>query len=65
MDLSLLSITLNKLAPTNDISFITTSCNCSYPHVSLFNVSFDNFDKLIMIVEQVCSMLNVLLKHQY
>jgi hypothetical protein len=54
MDLSLLSITLNKLAPTNDISFITTSCNCSYPHVSLFNVSFDNFDKLIMIVEQVC-----------
>ncbi len=46
MNLSLLFITLNILAPTNDISFITTSYNCSYPHVSLFNVSIDKFGKL-------------------
>ncbi len=45
-DLSLLSITLNILAPTNDISSITTSCNCSYRHVSLFNESDDKVDKL-------------------
>jgi hypothetical protein len=46
MDLSLLSITLNILATTNDISSITTSCNCSYRHVSLFNESDDKVDKL-------------------
>jgi hypothetical protein len=39
-------ITLNILALTKDISFITISCNCSYQHVSLFkesNYKFDNF----------------------
>ncbi len=33
----MLSITLNILALIIDISYITTSCNCSYWHVSLFN----------------------------
>ncbi len=46
MDLSLLSITLNILTPTNDISSIITSCNCSYRHVSLFNEFDDKFGKL-------------------
>jgi hypothetical protein len=46
IDLSLLSITLNILAPTNDISFMTTSCNCSYRHVNLFNEFHDKFGKL-------------------
>ncbi len=46
MDLSLLFITLNILAPTNDILCITTSCNCSYQHVKLFNESNDKFGKL-------------------
>jgi hypothetical protein len=46
MDLSLLSTTLNILAPINYISSITTSCNYSYPHVSLFNVFIDKFGKL-------------------
>jgi hypothetical protein len=46
MDLNLLSITINILAPTNDISFMTTSCNCSYRHVSLFNEFDDKFGKL-------------------
>jgi hypothetical protein len=39
MDLSLLSI--KHLAPTSDISSMTTNCNCSYQHVNLFN-EFDN-----------------------
>jgi len=46
MDLSLLSITLNILAPTSDISYITTSCNCSYWHVNLFNEFDDKFGKI-------------------
>ncbi len=46
MDLSTLFITLNILTPTNDISSITTNCNYSYWHVSLFNESDDKFDKL-------------------
>ncbi len=46
MDLSLLFIILNILTPTNDISFITTSCNCSYQHVNLFNEFDDKFGKL-------------------
>jgi hypothetical protein len=46
MDFSLLSITLNIQAPTNDISFITTSCNCSYQHVNLFTEFNDKFGKL-------------------
>jgi hypothetical protein len=46
MELSLLFITLNILTPTNDISSITTSCNCSYQHVSLFNEFDDKFCKL-------------------
>jgi hypothetical protein len=46
MDLSLLFITLNILAPTNDISSITMNCNCSYQHVNLFNESDDKFDNL-------------------
>jgi hypothetical protein len=46
MDLSLLYTTLNILAPTSDISSITTSCNFSYQHVSLFNEYDDKFDKL-------------------
>jgi len=37
------SITLNILAPTRDISSITTSYNCSYQHVSLFKESDDKF----------------------
>jgi len=37
---------IKNLAPTNDISFIITSCNCSYQHVSLFNEFDGNFDKL-------------------
>jgi hypothetical protein len=46
MDLSLLYITLNIIAPTNDISFITASCNYSYRHVNLFNVTVDKFGNL-------------------
>jgi hypothetical protein len=46
MDLCLLFITLNILAPTSDISYITTSYNCSYRHVSLFNESNNKFGKL-------------------
>jgi hypothetical protein len=46
MDLNLLSITLNILAPISDISSITTSCNCSYKHVSLFNEFDDKLGKL-------------------
>jgi hypothetical protein len=46
MDLGLLFITLNILAPTSDISSITTNCNCSYQHVSLYNEYDDKFGKL-------------------
>jgi hypothetical protein len=46
MDLRLLFITLNILAPTSDISYITTNYNCSYRHVSLFNESNNKFGKL-------------------
>ncbi len=46
MDLNLSSITLNILTPTSYVSSITTSCNCSYWHVSLFNESDDKFGKL-------------------
>ncbi len=46
MDLSALFITLNILTPTNDISSVTTSCNCSYQHLNLFNESNDKFGKL-------------------
>jgi hypothetical protein len=46
MNLRLLSIPFNILAPINDISSITTSCNCSYQHVSLFNESDDKFGKI-------------------
>jgi hypothetical protein len=46
MDLNLLSITLNIIALTNDISSMTTSCNCSYRHVNPFNESNDKFGKL-------------------
>jgi hypothetical protein len=46
MELSLLLITLNILAPTSDISSITTSCIYSYQHVSLFNEYDDKFAKL-------------------
>jgi hypothetical protein len=46
MDLSLLFITLNILTPTTNISSMTTSCNCSYRHVSLFNESDDKFGKI-------------------
>ncbi len=46
MDLNLLSIRLNILTPTNDISSMTTSYNCSYRHVSPFNEFDDKFGKL-------------------
>jgi hypothetical protein len=46
MDLSLLFITLNIMAPTSDITSITTNYNCSYRHVNLFNEFNDNYDKL-------------------
>jgi len=46
MDLNLLFITLNILAPTSDISSIITSCNCSYQHVNLFDESYNKFGKL-------------------
>jgi len=46
MDLSLLSMIINILTPTSDISSITTSCNYSYQHLSLFNESDDKFGKL-------------------
>jgi hypothetical protein len=46
MDLSLLSIILNILAPTIDIPSITTSWNCSYQHVNQFNEYDDKFGKL-------------------
>jgi len=46
MDLSLLFITLNILTPTTNISSMTTSCNCSYWHVSLFNEFDDKFGKI-------------------
>jgi hypothetical protein len=46
MDFSLLFTTLNILAPRNDISSITTSSNCSYRHVTLFDESNDKFGKL-------------------
>jgi hypothetical protein len=45
MDFNLLSITLiNILVPMSDISSIII-CNCSYQHVSLFNVFNDTFVK--------------------
>ncbi len=65
MDLSLLSITLNIWTPTNNISSITTSCNFSYWHVSIFNEFDDKFGKLNKYCWTICSMLNVLLNHQY
>ncbi len=43
---NLLFITLSILTPTNDISSNTTSCNCSYQHVNLFNELNDKFGKL-------------------
>jgi hypothetical protein len=46
MDLNLLFIIINILTLTSDISSITTSCNCSYQHVSLFNESNDKFGEL-------------------
>jgi hypothetical protein len=46
MDLNILIIRLNIIVPTSDISSITTSCNCSYRHVSLFNEHDDKFGKL-------------------
>jgi len=46
MDLNLLSITLNILTPTSDISSMTTICNYSNRHVSLFNESNDKFGKV-------------------
>jgi hypothetical protein len=46
MDFNLLSITLNILAPISDISSITTSYNCSYQLVNLYNVFIDKFGKL-------------------
>jgi hypothetical protein len=46
MDFSLLSITLNILAPIGHISFITISCIFSYQHVNLFNEFDDKFGKL-------------------
>jgi hypothetical protein len=46
MDLSLLFLTLNILAPKNDISSIATNYNCSYRHVNLFNEYDDKFGKL-------------------
>jgi hypothetical protein len=46
VDLNLLFITLYILATTNVISFMTTSCNCSYQRVSLFIEFDDKFDKL-------------------
>ncbi len=60
---NLLSKTLNILALINDISSITTSYNCLYQHVSLFNEFNDKFGKL----DQDCwiGMFNVLLNHQY
>jgi hypothetical protein len=65
MDLSLLSITLiNILTPMSDISSLII-CNCSYWHVSLFNVFNDTFGKQITIVGHVCLTLYVLLNNQY
>jgi len=51
------SITLNILAPTRDVSSITTSYNCSYWHVSLLKKIHDKFDRFV----NVCwtSMFNV------
>jgi hypothetical protein len=46
MDLNLLLITLNILVLIIDIPFITTSCNCSYQHVNLFNEFDGKFGKL-------------------
>jgi hypothetical protein len=46
MDLNLLFITLNILAPISNISSITTNYNCLYWNVSLFNEFNDKFDKL-------------------
>jgi len=46
MDLILLSITLNIIAPISDISSVTTSYNCSYRHVSLFNEFDSKFGKI-------------------
>jgi hypothetical protein len=46
MDPSLLSMTLNIMASTSDISSMTTSYNCLYQHVSLFNEFDDKFGKL-------------------
>jgi hypothetical protein len=47
MDISLLSIMLSILAPTNNISLITISNNCYYyRHVNLFNEFNEKFGKL-------------------
>jgi hypothetical protein len=65
MDLSLLFITLNILTPTSDILYMTTSCNCSYRHVSLFNEFEYKFGKLDK--DYWTSMFNVesIINHQY
>jgi hypothetical protein len=41
-------VRMNKISSnaTSDFSSITTNCNCSYRHVSLFNESDDKFCKL-------------------
>ncbi len=46
MNINLLFITLNILAPISDISSIITSWNCLYWHVSQFNECDDTFKKL-------------------
>ncbi len=43
---NLLLIAINILAPTNDISSNTTSCNRSYQHVNILNELNDKFGKL-------------------
>ncbi len=42
---SLFMVKMNKISSnvTSNFSSITTSCNCSYRHVNLFNESNDKF----------------------
>jgi hypothetical protein len=65
MDLDVLFIMLRILTLTHNISSITTSYNCSYWHVNLFNESNNNLINQIKIVGHVCLILNVLLNYCY
>jgi hypothetical protein len=58
-------ITLNILALTKDISFITISCNCSYQHVSLFKEYDDKFDMFVNVCSIGMFKIEWIVNYQY